>query len=222
MSTDDAGPGDETTAGAGNGVDGSPRVVPLAPGDWPEEMRSALAPLRPSGARHAPPRRDGRPKGLNVLGLLARHPALARAYNTFNGHVLFDTTLTERQRELVVLRVAAVRRCDYEWRQHAVMAGDVGLSPDEVAAIAEGPDAPRWDATDSAVLRAVDELVADATVSDTTWRALAEALSTEQLMDLVFTIGCYDLLAMAFNGFRLPLDDDLAAMVPTSPFPAIP
>ena len=73
-------------------------------------MREALAALLPPNPRHAPPERTAdRPKGLNVLGTLAHHPELARAYHTFNGHILFNTSLSPRQRELLVLRVAAVR-----------------------------------------------------------------------------------------------------------------
>jgi alkylhydroperoxidase family enzyme len=198
------------------------RIDPLAPAEWPDEMREALAPLRPTGTRHPPPKREGRPKGLNVLGVLARHPSLARAFNVFNSHVLFDTTLTERQRELLVLRVAALRNCEYEWRQHAVMAGDVGLDPNEVKDTVVGPSAPRWEDADRALLRAVDELVSDATISTETWSALSTALSSEQVMDLVFTVGCYDLLAMAFNGFGLELDEDLVALMPTSPLSGSP
>ena len=69
-----------------------------------------IAALRPANATHPFPARDpDRPKGLNVLGFLAHHPALATAYHHFNGHVLFATTITPRQRELLVLRVAALR-----------------------------------------------------------------------------------------------------------------
>jgi hypothetical protein len=46
-------------------------------------------------------------------------------------------------------------------------------------------------------------------VSDTTWAALAETLDDQQLMDLVFTVGAYDLLAMAFRSFGIQLDADL-------------
>lgn len=196
------------------------RLEPLPADRWPEQMRDALAVLRPADARHPAPPRDGRPKGLNVLGTFAHHPALARAYHVFNGHVLFSTTLTERQRELAVLRVAALRKAEYEWRQHVLLAGDVGISPEELAAVADGPDAPSWGPTERAILRAVDELVAGAALSDETWRALAGGLGTEQLMDLVFTVGAYDLLAMVFGAFQVDLDDDLAAGVPPSPFAA--
>ncbi|HEX7097469.1 MAG TPA: carboxymuconolactone decarboxylase family protein [Acidimicrobiales bacterium] len=189
-----------------------PRLAPLAPGEWPASMRDALAALRPPNPRHPfPERRDDRPKGLNVLGTLARHPDLARAFHTFNGHVLFATTLTPRQRELLVLRVAAVRDAEYEWAQHAVLAGDAGITDDEVARVRTGESGGlgEWSPLEGALLRAVDDLVRDALVSDETWAVLAAELDDQQLMDVVFTVGAYDLLAMAFRTFGIPLDDDL-------------
>ena len=59
------------------------------------------------------------------------------------------------------------------------------------------------------MVRAVDELLADALISDGTWAVLAAELDVQQLMDLVFTVGAYDLLAMAFRSFGVELDDDL-------------
>lgn len=193
-----------------SGTPGRPRIRPLPPAEWADAMREALAALRPPEPRHPLPTRGGdRPKGLNALGTLARHPALTRAFHTFNGHVLFASTLSARQRELLVLRVAAVRDAAYEWAQHVVLAGDAGLDGDEIARIAEGPGAPGWSPLDRAMLGAVDELIARATISDATWGVLAGELDEQQLMDLVFTVGAYDLLAMAFRSFGVELDDDL-------------
>ena len=187
-----------------------PRIPPLPPEQWPEEMRQAIAALRPPDPRHPfPPRRDDRPKGLNALGTLARYPALTRAYHTLNGHVLFATTLSPRQRELLVLRVASVRRATYEWEQHVRLAGDAGVDRDEIARIGQGPEAPGWSSLERAMLAAVDELLADARVADPTWAVLAGELDEHQLMDLIFTVGTYDLLAMAFRSFGIELDDDL-------------
>jgi alkylhydroperoxidase family enzyme len=188
-----------------------PRLAPLAPSDWPTDMGDVLAALRPKNPRHPVPDRDpNRPRGLNILGLFAHHPELAQAYNTFNGHLLFGSTLSIRQRELVILRVAALRDAAYEWAQHVDMATrDAGMSVDEIARVAEGPDADDWSPSERALLRAADELVADATLTDDTWRALAAELDTHQLMDLVFTVGAYDLLAMALRTFGVPLDVDL-------------
>src|SRR5690606_35190889 len=113
-----------------------PRIPALPPQEWPPAMKEALAALLPADGRHQrPSQAEGRPKGLGVLGTFANHPALIRAYHTFNGHLLFATTLSERQRELLVLRVAHRRDCAYEWAQHAVLAGDVGITADELDAV---------------------------------------------------------------------------------------
>ncbi len=189
----------------------APRIPPLPPDEWGDDVRAGLAALRPAGATQELRRSKGGPKGLNVLGTLAQHPALMQAYHTFNGHILYTNTLDARQRELLVLRVAARRGAEYEWRQHVVIARDLGFTDADIERIAEGPHADGWSAIDAAMLRAVDELVADAQITDATWAVLAGELDRHQLMDLVFTVGAYDLLAMAFKSFGVEIDADLAA-----------
>ena len=85
----------------------------------------------------------------------------------------------------------------------------MGLTPEDIARIAAGPEAEGWSDLDAAIVRAVDELIADAIVSDGTWQTLATEFDPHQLMDLVFTVGAYELLAMAFRSFGVELDDDL-------------
>jgi alkylhydroperoxidase family enzyme len=172
-------------------------------------MKEAIAALSPPAPRHPFPRREGRPRGLNALGTLARYPALTRAFHTFNGHVLFASSLSARQRELLVLRVATLRSSPYEWAQHVVLAADAGMSSAEIEMVEQGPGADGWSTLDRAMLSAVDELVTDARVADGTWRTLAAELDEHQLMDLVFTVGAYEVLAMAFRSFGIEVDDDL-------------
>jgi AhpD family alkylhydroperoxidase len=186
------------------------RIDPLPVHEWPEAMRDAMAALRPAKPRHPFPSRDAnRPKALNALGTFARHPELAKGFNTFNGHVLFASTITPRQRELLVLRVAVLRDCEYERLQHEVLARDAGLSAEEIARIAQGPDAGDWPNLDRALLSATDELIRDGVIEDRTWSALQADLDVEQLMDVVFTIGAYEVLAFAFRSFGVEIDDDL-------------
>ncbi len=75
--------------------------------------------------------------------------------------------------------------------------------------IAAGPDAPGWSPHDAAMLRAVDELIGAGEIADATWQALAGEFDDQQLMDLVFTVGAYEILALAFRSFRIELDEDL-------------
>ena len=46
-------------------------------------------------------------------------------------------------------------------------------------------------------------------IGEETWSTLAADLDERQLMDVVFTVGAYDVLAMALRTFGVPLDDDL-------------
>lgn len=88
-------------------------------------------------------------------------------------------------------------------------ADGVASTPGVVSAVGagaldqSGPDRGRLDRSrlDRAVLAAVDELAEDSNLSDRTWSTLAAHLDERQLMDLVFTVGAYVLLAMAFNTF---------------------
>jgi alkylhydroperoxidase family enzyme len=174
-------------------------------------MAEALAAAyRPENPRHpVSPRDPASPKGLNAMGVLAHHPELTAAYNQLIRHALYFTTITPRQRELLVLRVAHQRGAAYEWAQHVYQGGVAGLVPEEVARVRVGPDAPEWPPLERALLSAADELVADARIGDETYAALSAELDTQQLMDVVFTVGAYEVFAMAMRTFDVELDDDL-------------
>ncbi len=187
------------------------RLQPIPPQEWPKGMREALAAAyRPADARNPLPRRDpSSPQGLNLMGVLAYHPELTKAYNHLIGHALNFTTITARQRELLILRVAHLRDATYEWAQHAYIAGETGITPEELARIRVGPDAAGWSPLERALLSAADELVADARIADDTFTVLSAELDTQQMMDTVFTVGAYDVLAMALRTFDVEVDDDL-------------
>ncbi|MBL7493347.1 carboxymuconolactone decarboxylase family protein [Frankia sp. AgB1.9] len=188
------------------------RIEPLPLKQWPKEMRQVLAALEPPGtpARLSP---EGRSKALNTLGVYAHHTTLAQAFFTFNGHILSTSTLSDRQRELIVLRVAAQRKAGYEWLQHTFIARDAGLSDEEIQRIALGPDAPLWDPLDAATLRAVDELIADGKIGDGTWAVLVEKLEVKQILDVIFTVGAYETLAYMISSFDIEIDDDMREAV---------
>ena len=185
------------------------RIEPIKIRQWPPEMRDAVAAMAPPAPRHSRPILENRPKSRNTLGSFAHHPALARAFFTFNGHILMATTLTERQRELLVMRVATLRKSAYVWAQHVFMARDAGLTDEEIARIAYGPDAPFWTDLEAALLRSVDELIGDGAINATTFATLAAELNEQQLLDVIFTVGAYETIAFMMRSLDLALDDDI-------------
>ena len=143
---------------------------------------------------------------VNIFRTLVNHPKLMKRWLVFANHILFKSTLPARDRELVILRIGYLCRAEYEWGQHVIIAKSAGLTDEEIERITRGPGDPSWEPFDAVLLRATDELHADAMVSDATWAALAERYSTQQLMDVVFTIGQYTLVSMALNSFGVQLD----------------
>ena len=61
-----------------------------------------------------------------------------------------------------------------------------------------------------------DQLIEGYRVDDDTWKRLAEHLDERQLVELVFTVGTYTALAMAFKSFGLELDPDLQEIATAS------
>ena len=145
----------------------------------------------------------------NIFRTLAHHPGLARRWLVFANHILGKSTLPERERELVILRIGHLCRAGYEVAQHEQISRFLGMSETDLAMARQGPDTPGLGDLDRLLLQATDELHDDAHVSDATWNALSEHLDTKQLMDLVFTVGQYNLVSMALNTFGVQIDEGL-------------
>ena len=174
-----------------------PRIEPLPEELWSDEAKELL------------PRAKMHGRTLNIFKTLAHHPRLLKRWMVFGNHVLFRSTLSARERELVILRIGWLCEAEYEWGQHVIIGKDAGLTDDEIARIKLGPDDSGWDSFDATLLQAVDELHASACISDATWQALAERYNTQQMMDLIFAIGQYNLVSMVLNTLGVQLDEGI-------------
>jgi len=192
------------------------RVEPRLPPDWDDGIRAALGAF-PRGLQFVLGQwesEDGDPRGRNVLGCLARYPALAQAFLTFNNHVATGSTLSARERELLILRTAWLRQSEYEYIQHVILGLRAGLTEEEVARIQAGPDAPGWPEADADLVRAADDLCEEGGIGDGLWERLSRRYSTEQLMDMIFAVGCYQLVAMAMKSLAIPLEPGVEPLDP--------
>ncbi|MEZ5559045.1 MAG: carboxymuconolactone decarboxylase family protein [Pseudomonadales bacterium] len=174
-----------------------PRVEPLEEDQWDDAVREIMAPF------------VGQGRVFNIFKTLAHHPDLMRRWLVFGNHILGKSSLPARERELVILRIGYLCQAGYEWGQHVLIARQVGMTDDEIRTARSGPDTAGLSELDRLLLEATDELHADAHVSDATWAGLSKHLSTQQLMDLVFTVGQYNLVSMALNSLGVQPDEGL-------------
>ena len=175
-----------------------PRLTPLPADEWDDGVRDALSPLLP--ASRANPDDAG-----NILATIVRHQPLTHAYLTFNAYLLLNSSLSPRVREVAVLRAALASRSVYLWDHHVPLAERAGLTSTEIAEIKVGEPV---DPVDRLVVRAVDELDADHAISDETWTALGDHLDDDQRLDLIFTVGGYQLLALVVNTLGIQPEHD--------------
>jgi 4-carboxymuconolactone decarboxylase len=148
-------------------------------------------------------------KVVNIFRVLMNHPKLARAWSRFASYILSDQqTLSARDREILILRIGWLNQAPYEFEQHVRIARGAGITDDEIERIKKGPSAG-WNRHDAALVKAADDLFENSIVSDQTWQTLSERYNTQQMMDVVFTVGQYNLVSWALNSLGVPLDDYL-------------
>ncbi len=171
-----------------------PRLKPVPASEWTDAHRAALG-TRARGDETA-----------NVFSTCLRNVELCRNWMGFTDYILSERiSITQRDREMVILRTGYLSRSDYEWSAHAALGLRVGLTQEEVTRITRGPDAPGWSAADAALLRAADELHKDQHISDATWAKLRERFDEKQMMDIIFTAGQYTLVSMFLNSAGVQL-----------------
>ena len=123
-----------------------PRIQPLEKDQWNEEAAALLTPIAERG------------RVLNIFKTLANHSALARRWMVFANHILGKSTLPEKERELVILRIGYLCQAGYEWGQHVEIARRAGMTDEEILCSKRGPQTPGLSPLYRLLFEATDEL----------------------------------------------------------------
>lgn len=168
------------------------------------ELRTQVL-ANPEAAASSPEVLARLPQLPEIVRTMLRHPDLFVVHTDVGLQLLARGTLSLRDREFAVLRIAWLCQAPYEWGEHVLVGKRFGLTSEDIARVIEGPDANGLDEYESALLRAVDELHADAMISDATWDKLAQRLNERQLIELPIVVGQYQTVAYYQNSLRLRL-----------------
>jgi len=143
---------------------------------------------------------------LNVYSTLMRNQDFTMRIMMMFRQLSSKISISEREREILILRTAWLCYSEYEWGNHLLLGKQAGLTDDEIDNIKRGSTAEEWNSSDSLLLKTADELYCDSFITDETWKALHKKYSLEQIMDIIFLVGQYNMLAMFLNTFGVPLE----------------
>lgn len=181
-----------------------PILAPLTADEWGDDEYAAVGALMGIPGEDVPRAGSKEPRdplNFDILGVLARHPKMARKFLGYNAFLLQQGELPVRLRELAVLRLAYLRRSSFFWGEHVRIAKAGGLSDADISRLTLGSG--EFDGLDRLVLQTTDELLDRGRATPDSWRRLVDGLGTHRAMELIFVLGTYAMLAMACDTWQL-------------------
>ena len=144
---------------------------------------------------------------LNLFRMQLHNPSIAEAWLQLGTAVRFRSELDAATRELAICEVASLTGAEYEWRAHRRLALGEGITEEQVGALPDWRSAAGlFDARQQAVLALAQALTQSVQVDEATFDALRPHLSDRQLVELVATIGYYNMVARFLVGLQIDLE----------------
>ena len=167
-------------------------MKPLAPDKWPKELFEI---------------RDFLGGPLNIHNTMAHHPELMKAWSPFRNHVVLNSSLSPRQRELLILRTAYNCATNYEWQHHVERGLKAGLDRKQIERVKQGPGASGWAPEETALLSAADDCHREYNMTATTLKKVQQYFNTRQQLDIAVTVGMYMTLALIIKTWDVPMEE---------------
>ena len=142
---------------------------------------------------------------LNVFRMIAGAPRAVRPFMQLGGAVL-STALDARRREIAVLRVAHATAASYEWAQHEQLARNVGVTEEEIDAIATEEPVSSLDEERNLICRVADEVSRDVRLSDDALEQLIDRYGPREATELILLVSYYNMVSRFLESTRVELE----------------
>jgi alkylhydroperoxidase family enzyme len=135
----------------------------------------------------------GQPVG-NIFRTLAHTPKLLRRFLALGGELRNGTELDPKLRELALMTVGRLTNADYEFTHHWNIARRVGVSREQLEALADFERSPLFSPAERAVMRYAAEATNNVRVGDAAWNGAMETLGMKRMMELVQNVAFYNMV----------------------------
>lgn len=183
----------------------NPRLGKLSPAGLDDEQRGVYAAIA-GGRRAQGPQlfplvdADGGLEGPFNAFLL--QPRLGFAWQALGAAVRYETTLSDRAREIAILVTAVAADAAFEWRSHEPIGRHAGLTDDELDAV-RTHRFELFDESERLVATTTSALCARGDLDDDEYRLATGALGPAGLFELLTLVGYYQALALQMRVFRV-------------------
>ena len=175
------------------------RVTLLADEQLPADVVDLVEKMRTG-------RRD---KLLNIYRMLLNAPLLAGAWFNQMNAVRWETELSGRLRELVIIRIGYLLGADYMLRQHVPKLAEAdGVSGVECEALKDSINLESFSEQEKAVLKYVDQVTKGVNVDDDIYEAAAKNFTDRQIVELTVLIGAYNMHGRVMGALRVDLEEN--------------
>jgi alkylhydroperoxidase family enzyme len=153
-------------------------------------------------ARIPYPDRDSIPAEMDALlrqiprhgpvDMLSHTPTLGRLFLMQGQALITSISLSARHREVIILTVASLTECAYEFTQHIPISAAVGIADAERDAIQRAAFTDEvLPAADRALIAFVKETVEKPRASDIAFEAIRPLFDDRQIVEIMHIIGAY-------------------------------
>jgi 4-carboxymuconolactone decarboxylase len=131
-------------------------------------------------------------------------PEVALKLLEFSSTAQSQTSLSDREREVVILAVGAVWDARFELYAHSALARQAGLSAESITALVNGRLPDDLSAQEKVAGRVAQQLSAGHRVDDELYREAQNAFGAMGLFDIAALIGVYHSVCAILNLFEVP------------------
>jgi alkylhydroperoxidase family enzyme len=144
---------------------------------------------------------------LNIYRALLNSPALAESWFNHSNAVRWKTTLDGRMREIVIIRIGYLARCEYVLRQHVpALALADGLTREECDALADWQGSKFFSARERAALTYADTMTREIAVRDDVFSEVRWHFDDRALVELTVLIASYNMNARVLQALAVDLE----------------
>jgi alkylhydroperoxidase family enzyme len=157
----------------------------------------------------------------NLFRAFVHSPEAYRRFGQLGGWIRNGTKLDPRLREMAILQVGYLTRCEYEYSHHIKIGRDFGVSDDDLRAIAADTagEATSLSELDCAVLQLTREMTTDIQGSQEAFDIVSAELGEEHTVDLLLVISFYNAVVRMLYTLEIDVEDEYLPLLDEFPLP---